>query len=238
MRYTARMEYKDEIILVDKPGGVSSYDVIRSLKYEYKAHGYPRIKIGHAGTLDPMATGLMIIGTGKATKKLTDILLQRKTYQAVFILGKRTTTDDIEGDTIETHDVSHVTDTMITTTIHDMLGEQHIAVPIYSAIKKNGKKLYDYARNNITIEPIFKKMHIYALDVHSIQKQGNTIAIACTCTVGSGTYIRSLARELGSRLHISGTLGTLRRISIGDYHVDDARKFSDGEIKSSIPNRH
>lgn len=217
------MNPEGELLLIDKPFGVTSYDVIRFLKREYREAGFPKIKIGHAGTLDPRATGLLLVGVGKMTKELTSLIGKSKVYEAEILLGKQTTTDDLEGEIIAEADASSLFDTEIREKVQTLVGEQDIAVPVYSAIKRDGKALYKYARKGQDIETPIKTMLVHSADLKSVERKGSEIYLKVVFDVGSGTYIRSLARELGARLGVPATLSALRRTSIGEYKVEDAR---------------
>ncbi|MFT5359732.1 MAG: tRNA pseudouridine55 synthase [Candidatus Paceibacteria bacterium] len=230
------MNPESELLLIDKPFGVTSYDVIRFLKREYREAGYPKIKIGHAGTLDPRATGLLLVGLGKMTKSLTGLIGESKTYDSMILLGKQTTTDDLEGEIVAEADASTLSDDDIRVKVKTLAGEQEIAVPVYSAIKRDGKALYKYARKGQAIDVPIKTMNIISAEIKDIERKGSEIYLSVTFDVGSGTYIRSLARELGDRLGVPATLSALRRTSIGDYKVDDARVISTKEIKAIFNN--
>jgi tRNA pseudouridine55 synthase len=220
-----------ELLLLDKPFGVTSYDVIRFLKREYREAGHRKIKIGHAGTLDPRATGLLLVGVGKMTKQLTGLIGKSKIYEAEILLGKQTTTDDLEGEVIAETDTSGLTDIEVEEKLKTLIGEQQIAVPVYSAIKKDGKALYKYARKDQEVEVPVKTMTVHSAELKNIRREGSEVYLEVAFDVGSGTYIRSLARELGERLGVPGTLSALRRTSIGEYKIEDARAISTEEIK-------
>jgi tRNA pseudouridine55 synthase len=226
------MNPESELLLIDKPFGVTSYDVIRFLKREYRGAGYPKIKIGHAGTLDPRATGLLLVGLGKMTKSLTGLIGESKTYDSMILLGKQTTTDDLEGEIVAEADASTLSDDDIRVKVKTLAGEQEIAVPVYSAIKRDGKALYKYARNGQAVDIPIKTMNVISVELKDIERKGSEIYLSVTFDVGSGTYIRSLARELGERLGVPATLSELRRNSIGDYKVDDARVITTEQVKN------
>jgi tRNA pseudouridine55 synthase len=242
------MNPESELLLIDKPFGVTSYDVIRFLKREYREAGHPKIKIGHAGTLDPRATGLLLIGLGKMTKSLTGLLGKSKVYEAEILLGKQTTTDDLEGEVTAEADASGLANEEISKKLQTLAGEQEIAVPVYSAIKRGGKTLYKQARKAETkfgsdessdsviealknIEVPVKTMSVVSANLGQIERKDSEIFVRVVFDVGSGAYIRSLARELGDRLGVPATLSALRRTSIGDYKVQDARTISTEEVK-------
>lgn len=207
--YYTRSLGKD-VILVDKKSGMTSYDVIRKLKRENWSK-----KIGHAGTLDPFATGLMIIARDKSTKKLTHFLGLPKVYKVLIKLGESTDTGDVDGEVIETKDIPEINKTLISSIVSNMKGDIDLQVPKYSAIKKNGKALYKYARNEEDVEIPIKKMHISHIKVHYVS--GNEVSL--TIGVKSGTYIRSIVEEIGRKLETVAYTKELRRTSIGNYKV-------------------
>lgn len=202
-----------KILLVYKPKGVTSYDVIRMLQ---KRLG--KLKMGHGGTLDPMAEGLLVIGIGKATKELKHILGKEKEYVADIKLGIQTTTDDIEGDIVVKKDFSHVQEEDIKKIVEDLPGTLELEVPIYSAIKKKGRPLYDYARKGQIVDIPVKNMTIYEAEFLSYERG----IIKIKFKVSSGTYIRSIAREIGKRLGTVATLCALVRTTIGEYSIREA----------------
>ena len=203
------------ILLVDKPKGISSYQVIRILQ---KKLGIK--KMGHAGTLDPLATGLMLIGINEGTKKLTALLGLSKEYEAEILMGIKTDTADVDGKIIEEKQIPELSDEQIQATLLSMVGTLELAVPIYSAIKRQGKPLYEYARAGQEVSIPIKPMKV--LSAEYIKKENNSIFV--NFNVGSGTYIRSLAEEFAKRLETIATIKNLRRISIGEYSVRDAMK--------------
>jgi tRNA pseudouridine55 synthase len=209
------MEELPEFILVDKPKGITSFDVIRRLRKIY-----PGVKMGHAGTLDPRATGLMIIGLNKGTKLLDRFLKLPKTYEAEILLGVSTDSGDLDGQILEEKDCSYIPDMDIKKQIFSLIGSHMLPVPIYSAIKKNGKPLYAYAREGIAVEIPVKSMTVTSAVIGDIRGEGIKKHIRVIFDVTSGTYVRSLAEELGRRLDTPSTLSELRRLSIGEYRLD------------------
>lgn len=199
-----------DVILVDKEAGMTSYDVIRKLKRK----GWSK-KIGHAGTLDPFATGLMIIARDKSTKKLTHFLGLPKVYKVLVSLGESTDTGDIDGEVIETKEIPEISKVLVSSIVSNMKGDIELKVPKYSAIKKDGKALYKYARNGEDVEVPTKTMHITKAKVNYVS--GNEISL--TLGVKSGTYIRSIVEELGRKLGTVAHTKELRRTSIGKYKV-------------------
>lgn len=213
------MNLPEHILLVDKPKGITSFDVIRRLRRELGIK-----KMGHAGTLDPLATGLMIIGVGPGTKLLNDYLKLPKTYIAEILIGESRTTGDLEGEIVEERDVSHIDEQDVQDVLKEMTGVLELPVPAYSAIKKDGQPLYKRARKGEAIELPIKQMEVRNTRFISIQQQENKVLLIVEFDVGSGTYIRSLAEALGRRLGYPATLANLRRTEIGEFLVKDARR--------------
>jgi tRNA pseudouridine55 synthase len=203
---------EDKILLVDKPVGITSFDVIRKLRTRIG-----KIKMGHAGTLDPLASGLMIIATGKKTKELSMLLGLPKTYEAEIRFGISTTTGDKEGAIVEQKACPVLSVEVITLTLQSMIGELLLPVPLYSAVKRNGKPLYAYAREGVNVEPPVKSMIIRDAKCLSVNAESAEVWF----DVESGTYIRTLAEELGRRLGTVAHLTNLRRLSIGTHHIDE-----------------
>jgi len=207
-----------DIILVDKPTGMTSFDVIRALRKKLGVW-----KMGHAGTLDPLATGLLLIGVGDATKTLTGLVGLPKTYEAEILLGTRTDTSDIDGTVLETVLVPTLTTDEIKKALDGMVGELNLPVSLYSAIKKDGRPLYKYARSGDSVDIPVRKMIVR--DVRFIEYKNNVVK--AVFDVSSGNYVRSLAEELARRLGTLGTIQSLRRLSVGEYKVEDAKKLED-----------
>ena len=183
------------ILLVDKPVGISSFDVIRRLR---RARGIR--KLGHAGTLDPLASGLMIIGEGKATKLLSQFLKLPKTYVAEVCIGESTTTGDKEGEVTERVQVVDCREKDIREILTGMTGVLELPVPAYSAIKQGGVPLYKKARRGQTVDVPIKPMEVRSAELISLEHRDGLCFVHVQFDVGSGTYIRSLAEELGKRL--------------------------------------
>lgn len=222
-----------DILLIDKPNGITSFDVIRRLRRRLGIK-----KMGHAGTLDPMATGLMIIGVGEGTKKLSEYLKLDKEYVAEILIGLRTTTGDITGEVVEKKEVGDdaadiFSAEKISAAINAMIGVLSLRVSAYSAIKKDGvpfyKKAYAAEKSGESIpesELPLREMKVYETELISIDSAVTddikTVVIKARFKVGSGTYIRSLGEELGRRLGYPATLKSLRRTKIGDFKIEDA----------------
>lgn len=218
---------RSEIVLIDKPAGVTSFDVIRILR---KYCGIR--KMGHGGTLDPLATGLLVVGIGMGTKLLKDIIGLSKVYEARVLIGIRTATGDLEGIIEETKDAQGLSESKVLDAVYGMRGTLMLPVPKYSAVKIKGIPLYRSARSGKKVTSPIKEMEVIDAVVRSIEK-GTRSVIDIVWTVRSGTYIRSLAEELGKRLGHPATLQFLRRTKVGDMRVEDAVTLFD--IKSALP---
>ncbi len=212
-----------EILLIDKPEGMTSFDVIRFLRKKYGIR-----KMGHAGTLDPAATGLLIIGMGKGTKKLRNFLKMSKVYEARILLGKKTSTGDTEGKIIEERDVDNINEKQIKKAAASLKGKSLLRVPVYSAVKVSGMPLYKIARKYgyKNIKSPRKKMEVIWVRYHGACRQDKGYLVHLTIKVGSGTYIRSLAEELGRKLNVPAVLQHLRRLKIGAFDVKNAEKIA------------
>jgi len=210
----------EKILLIDKPAGITSFDVIRRLRRKLVVR-----KLGHAGTLDPMATGLLLVGVGEGTKELSQLLKLPKTYEAEILLGVRTDTGDITGKIVEQlngEPIQRLEEKDIKDVLVRMVGELHLPVPAYSAIKQGGEPLYKKARRGEKVETPTRMMIVAGVTNVSVKKFDDKVKVNVTFDVGSGAYIRSLAEELGLRLGVPATLSALRRTKIGEYDVKDA----------------
>lgn len=224
-----------EIQLIDKPHGITSFDVIRRLRRQYSnAHdGEKAPKMGHAGTLDPLATGLMIIGVGKGTKQLASLVKLDKEYVAEVRIGERRSTGDLEGEVLEQKSVtepSEVTQKNISEALLTMQGELSLKVSAYSAIKVDGTPMYKRARKAEKSGELVTDVPTRVMLVHeAAMLEGTQVGDQYIATirfkVGSGTYIRSLAEELGNRIGYPATLQNLRRTKIGDFSLTDAKQI-------------
>ncbi len=205
------------LLLIDKPERLTSHDVVFKAR---KLLGFKRI--GHIGTLDPMATGLLVLVLGNATKLVSYFAGMDKTYQATIILGSETDTDDVTG-TIVNENAIRPDDIMIHEVLKSFIGPSMQLPPAYAAIKINGKKLYEYAREGrkppiVDMRPI----EIKTIRDILIERDGSDVEIAFETTVSKGTYIRALARDIGHRLDTFATLRSLRRIRVGDFKIENA----------------
>ncbi|MBI2048235.1 MAG: tRNA pseudouridine(55) synthase TruB [Parcubacteria group bacterium] len=211
-----------EILLVDKPKGMTSYDVIREIKSRYG-----EVKIGHSGTLDPLATGLLILGVGEGTKKMGEFLKLPKVYEAHILLGVRTDTGDMEGKILEEKDMMFIDEKEVEGVLSLIVGDIELSVPAYSAVKQGGEPLYKKARRGGKVVPPRKTMKIVKADLLGMIKEHKKIILFIEMEVGSGTYVRSIAEEIGRRLNVPTTVKELRRTSIGDFKVTDACRLEE-----------
>ena len=210
------------ILLVDKPGGITSHDVVARAR---RALGTR--KIGHAGTLDPMATGLLVLGVEGATRLLTYIVGADKTYEATILLGVDTDSDDADGtETARTSAVA-VGDEAIAAGIADLTGEISQVPSRVSAIKVQGRRAYDLVRAGEEVELKARRVTVSRFDVRDTRREGDTVALDVVVDCTSGTYIRALARDLGRALGVGGHLTALRRTRIGAFDVDTAASVDD-----------
>lgn len=209
-----------KVLLIDKPLKWSSFQAVNKLKYILKRkYDLPKkFKIGHAGTLDPLATGLLIICTGKFTKSITEIQAQAKEYTGTIVLGSTTPSYDLETEIDATFPTEHVTEELILEITKQFIGEIDQKPPVFSAIKKDGKRLYEHARAGSAIEIQSRKTTIYEFEITRIQLPEVDFRVKCS----KGTYIRSLAFDFGLALQSGGHLSALRRTKIGDYSVENA----------------
>lgn len=218
-----------EILLIDKPTGMTSFDVIRVLRRKTGIK-----KFGHAGTLDPSASGLMIIGVESGTKKLTEFIKLDKEYEAEILLGESRTTGDMEGVVIESVEAVEVGEGDIKRALSQLEGVHTLPVSAYSAIKLDGKPMYKRARAAAKLGEMvknvpFRDMKVYEtelLDIYEMEVEGmNRIIVKARFFVGSGTYIRSLSEDLGRKLGYPAVLYSLRRTKIGKWSLAEARSL-------------
>ena len=208
-----------QVILIDKPLHWTSFQAVNKMKWALKsALGLKKIKIGHAGTLDPLASGLLIVCTGKFTKTINEIQAQEKEYTGTFFIGATTPSYDRETEIDKTFPIGHVTKELIQATTKQFVGEIDQKPPIFSAIKKDGKRLYEHARAGESVEIAFRKTTIHEFEITRIALPEVDFRVVCS----KGTYIRSLAFDFGNALKAGAYLVALRRTKIGSYHVEDA----------------
>jgi tRNA pseudouridine55 synthase len=216
---TAEAILEGQILLIDKPLTWSSFQAVNKLKYILKRkYELPKkFKIGHAGTLDPLATGLLIVCTGKFTKKITEIQGQAKEYTGTFTVGATTPSYDLETEINETFPTEHITEALIRETTKQFVGEIDQKPPVFSAIKKDGIRLYEHARAGEEVEILSRKITIHEFEITRIALPEIDFRVKCS----KGTYIRSLAYDFGMALNSGGYLSALRRTKIGDYSVEN-----------------
>ena len=209
-----------QVLLIDKPLNWSSFQAVNKLKYALiNKLGLPKkFKIGHAGTLDPLATGLLIVCTGKFTKSISEIQGQAKEYTGTFSLGATTPSYDLETQIDATFPTNHITEALIHDTVKQFLGEIDQKPPVFSAIKKEGVRLYEHARAGVAVEIASRKTFIHEFEITRIALPEIDFRVLCS----KGTYIRSLAYDFGLALQSGGHLTVLRRTKIGDYDVKNA----------------
>ena len=214
-------DYKEgKILLLDKPLDWTSFDVVNKIKYALKKD-FPKLKIGHAGTLDPRATGLLIICTGKFTKRITEIQDQFKVYTGSFFLGATTECYDTEKPVNQTFDISGITENDILQNVEQFRGLITQTPPAHSAIKINGTAAYLLARKGKEVNIKSREVNIYEFDITKIDLPHIFFRIKCS----KGTYIRSIANDFGQALNNGAYLSTLRREDIGEYSVENAWKI-------------
>ena len=213
-----RMSPDSGLVIVDKPGGMTSHDVVARIRRLAGTR-----KVGHAGTLDPMATGVLVVGVEKATRLLGYLTLTEKEYAATIRLGQSTSTDDAEGEITGTADVSGVTQALLTAALARFTGEISQVPPSVSAIKVGGQRAYRLTRAGAAPELAARPVTVYEFTVGEFRPAGDLLDVDATVRCSSGTYIRALARDLGAALGTGGHLTQLRRTRVGGYGLDQAR---------------
>ena len=213
-------DYKNgQVLLIDKPLTWTSFQVVNKLRWEIKQQfNLKKIKVGHAGTLDPLATGLLIICTGKQTKQINTYQGQIKEYTGTFTIGPTTPSYDLETEVDKTYPTAHISESLLKETTQQFIGEIQQKPPIFSAIKKDGKRLYELARKGETTEIKTRAVTISEFEITKIHLPKVDFRVVCS----KGTYIRSLAFDFGNALKSGAHLSALRRTKIGDFSVDNA----------------
>jgi len=208
-----------QVLLIDKPLHWTSFQVVNKLRWEIrKAFNIKKIKVGHAGTLDPLATGLLIICTGKMTKQINTFQAQIKEYTGTIVLGSTTPSYDLETEIDNTFLTAHITEELIQETTKKFIGDIAQFPPVFSAIKKDGKRLYEFARAGESVEIKSRQITINTFEITQIALPEIDFRVVCS----KGTYIRSLAHDFGKALDSGGHLSVLRRTKIGDFNVSEA----------------
>ena len=209
---------------VDKPLRWTSFDVVNKLKYEIRRQtGLKKFKIGHAGTLDPLADGLLLVCLGKATKRIEELQSQPKTYTGTFVVGATTASFDLEQPVENPLPFAHLTRADVVAAAARLSGPQQQVPPLFSAVKLDGKSAFQYARKGEEVELKAKEITVYSFEITRFELPEVDFEIRCS----KGTYIRSIARDLGALLGCGAYLKKLRRTAIGDYRVEDALPLAD-----------
>ncbi len=219
MKLEAEDFKQGQILLIDKPLEWTSFQAVNKIKWMLKKNfGLKKIKVGHAGTLDPLASGLLIICTGKFTKKISELQGQVKEYTGTFHLGATRPSYDMETEVDATFPIDHIDVDLIQNTTNQFTGEIDQKPPIFSALKKDGKRLYEHARKGETVEIPTRRITIQEFEITSINLPEVEFRVVCS----KGTYIRSLAHDFGKALESGAYLSALRRTKIGDFEVENA----------------
>ncbi len=211
----------EEIIFVDKPAGMTSFGAVARVRRVLSAREGKKVKVGHTGTLDPFATGLLILMAGKATKKAMEFTKLDKVYEATMRLGATSSTGDPEGEITIREEYPQISREQIEATIKDFIGEIEQTPPAFSAIKINGQRAYKLARAGKEVEMPSRKVNIYSIEITSY----NTLELKIRCHVSSGTYVRTLAEDIGEKLGCGAYLTALRRTKIAEYDINNLPLF-------------
>lgn len=212
------------VLYFDKPLGWTSFNLVNRVRGVLSRHiGVKKLKVGHAGTLDPLATGVMILCTGKNTKLIESFQYQTKEYVATIKLGATTPSFDLETEIDAEYPVEHITEDLVKQTLNKFIGEIKQIPPTYSAIKINGKRAYEYARKGDEVELKPKTLVIDEIELLDYKMPEIVVRVVCS----KGTYIRALARDIGEALNSGGHLTALRRTRIGDIRVENCLQYDD-----------
>lgn len=216
-------QQKQDIILIDKPAGLSSFGVVARVRRRLSIEAGKKVKVGHTGTLDPFATGLLILLANKATKLSNQFLKLDKWYEATICLGKTSTTGDPEGEITDQHVEVIPTFEEVKTVVSKFVGKIMQTVPVFSAVKINGQRAYQLARRGEDVSMPTRQIEIYAIEILSY----NYPELVIRTHVSSGTYIRTLGEDIGKALGVGAYLTALRRTRVGEYQIKNAAKLSD-----------
>lgn len=211
------------VAVIDKPYEWTSADVVRKIKFQLRKCGHPKIKIGHAGTLDPLATGILLVCIGRATKQVEQLQAEQKEYVAELMLGATTPSGDLEHDIDKTYPIEHITREKVEEALRSLTGERLQAPPLYSAKKVSGVRAYEFARAGEEVELKRALINIYAMELVEYDLPRIKIRVECS----KGTYIRSLAFEIGEALQSGAHLTSLRRTRSGGFVVEKAHTLDD-----------
>lgn len=220
--YTAEEYQNGVILLIDKPYRWSSFDVVNKVRYKLTKFVGKKMKVGHAGTLDPLATGLLVIGIGKFTKKLTELQAEAKEYTGTIAVGATTPSQDLETEIDEKFPIEHITTEKIEAAAKSFIGEIDQVPPVFSAKRVDGTRSYELARKGQATEMPPVKVTITEFEITGVEQQDDTIDVHFRIACSKGTYIRSIARDFGAALNSGGYLKALRRTASGDFKLDDA----------------
>ncbi len=221
---TAEDYLTGQVLLIDKPLHWTSFQVVNKLRWEIRrAFNIKKIKVGHAGTLDPLATGLLVICTGKMTKNIDNFQAQIKEYTGTLVLGSTTPSYDLETEVDQTYPTAHLTEALIHEATHQFIGDISQFPPVFSALKKDGKRLYEFARAGEAVDIPSRQVHISEFEITHINNLEVNFRVVCS----KGTYIRSLANDFGKALNSGAHLSVLRRTKIGDFEVTQAVNVED-----------
>ncbi|MBO5698031.1 MAG: tRNA pseudouridine(55) synthase TruB [Alistipes sp.] len=211
------------VAVIDKPYEWTSADVVRKIKFQLRKCGHPKIKIGHAGTLDPLATGILLVCIGRATKKVDMLQAERKEYVAELQLGATTPSGDMEHPVDQTYPTEHITREKVEEALRSLTGEREQLPPLYSAKKVQGVRAYEFAREGVEVELKKALINIYAMELVEYDLPRIKIRVECS----KGTYIRSLAFEIGEALNSGAYLSSLRRTRSGEFCVENAHSLDE-----------
>lgn len=211
------------VAVIDKPYKWTSADVVRKIKFQLRKCGHPKIKIGHAGTLDPLATGILLVCIGRATKQVEALQAEEKEYVAELMLGATTPSGDMEHEVDATYPTEHITREMVEEVLRSLTGEREQLPPLYSAKKVQGVRAYEFARAGEEVELKRALINIYELELVEYDMPRIKVRVRCS----KGTYIRSLAFEIGEALNSGAYLTSLRRTRSGGYTTDKAHTLDD-----------
>lgn len=220
------------LVVVDKPAGITSHGVVARVRRLVGTR-----KVGHAGTLDPMATGVLVLGVDRATRLLGHLMLTEKGYDATIRLGVATTTDDAEGEVTATALASHLDAATVRAALAEFVGDIEQVPTAVSAIKVDGKRAYQRVRDGEQVALAARPVTIHSLDVHDVRpagEQGEHLNVDVSLRCSSGTYVRAIARDLGAALAVGGHLTALRRTAVGPYGLDVARTLEELEADPSV----
>ncbi|MDN5894148.1 MAG: tRNA pseudouridine(55) synthase TruB [Nocardioides sp.] len=222
---------RDGLVVVDKSGGMTSHDVVARVRRLAGTR-----KVGHAGTLDPMATGVLVLGVNRATRLLGHLMLSEKGYDATVCLGVATSTDDAEGEVTATTSAGHVTEDEIRSALSAFVGDIEQVPTSVSAIKVDGKRAYQRVRDGEDIQLAARPVTVHELSVNQVRPGEDTVDVDVSVCCSSGTYIRAIARDLGEALGVGGHLTALRRSAVGGFDLSVARTLDQlGEEFTVVP---